>query len=71
MSENKLTRIKELTVNWRDGKCFHCGNQLDNFDDGVRCPVCTWVDSRVNNANYLLDIGKEVGTIFFMTGSAK
>jgi hypothetical protein len=71
----KIAEIKTLTDAWRDGKCFHCGTQMEVSYMGdkpteFRCPKCDWVDRFTNQWNYLIKIGRICGTIFYMTGAA-
>lgn len=75
MTDKELVKeIKHLTDNWRDGKCFNCGTQMLRCNIGdeplkYRCPKCEWNDRFTNQWNYLVDVGRIVGTIFYMTGA--
>ena len=63
--------IKKICEQWRDNKCIHCGAQMKYDDDNLKCPNCVWNDSQERNSHMaLLDIGKMVGSIFFMTGAS-
>ena len=67
----KIAEIKILSDSWRDGKCFNCGTQMLRCGDEpkYRCPKCDWVDRFTNQWNYMIKIGRIVGTIFYMTGT--